>query len=369
MPVVLCYGDSNTHGTTPITRIGQIDRHPPGSRWPDVMAHALGPDTQVIAEGLPGRTTVHDDPVEGGCRNGIATLPAILHSHRPIDLLVVMLGTNDLKPRFSVTAFDIARSIERLCLAARAEGVVADLMIVAPVPVLETGVLAEAFAGAGTRQAGLAAHLSAVAGRIDAGFVDAAAHIAVSPVDGIHWDAASHKTFGAVMAEAVAARLSPPVPAPDTPLAPVTLDRTVPPAWADYNGHMNEAHFVSAFSAAADRLLLWAGMDAAAIAAGQSVFTVETHVRYLAEVQIGDRIRVTTRVLEGGTRKFHIWHELFVGETLCATGEQLLLHVDLTTRRPASPPPAMANWLARAARAHAALPLPEGLGRHVGQPR
>lgn len=163
------------------------------------------------------------------------------------------------------------------------------------------------------------------------------------------------------------ASLAPPPPDPAAPVIPVTLDRQVPVTWVDYNGHMNEARFVTAFSKAADRLLLWAGMDAAAIAAGHSVFTVETHVRYLSEVQIGDRIRVTTRVLEGGGRKFHIWHELWVAETLCATGEQLLLHVDLTTRRSALPPPAMADWLARAAMAHAALPLPEGLGRHVGQ--
>jgi acyl-CoA thioesterase FadM/lysophospholipase L1-like esterase len=367
MPVVLCYGDSNTHGTRPITRIGLLERHERSDRWPDVMAATLGPDVQVIAEGLPGRTTVHEDPVEGGCRNGIAVLPAILHSHRPIDLMVVMLGTNDLKPRFSVTAYEIARSVERLCLAARAEGVVADLMIVAPVPVIEVGTLDDAFAGAEARQAGLAEHLAAVADRIGAGFLDAGAHATVSRIDGVHWDAAAHQALGAAMASAVAARLSPPVADPDAPTAPVTLDQQVPAAWADYNGHMNEAHFVTACSKAADRLLLWAGMDAAAIAAGQSVFTVETHIRYLSEVQIGDRLRVTTRVLQGGGRKFHIWHELFVGDTLCATGEQLLLHVDLSTRRSTLPPPAMAQWLTRAAAAHATLPLPEGLGRHVGQ--
>lgn len=367
MPVVLCYGDSNTHGTRPITRIGHLDRHDRADRWPDVMAAALGADVQVIAEGLPGRTTVHDDPVEGGARNGIAVLPAILHSHRPIDLMVVMLGTNDLKPRFSVTAWEIARSVERLCLAARAEGVVADLMILAPVPVIEVGTLDDAFAGAEARQDGLARHLADVADRIGAGFLDAGAFASVSPVDGVHWDAAAHHALGAAMARAVAARLSPPAADPDASEAPVTLEQTVPAAWADYNGHMNEAHFVTAFSRAADRLLLWAGMDAAAIAAGQSVFTVETHVRYLSEVQIGDRIRVTTRVLQGGGRKFHIWHELFVGDTLCATGEQLLLHVDLSTRRSTEPRPAMARWLSRAAAAHAGLPLPEGLGRHVAQ--
>ncbi|MDG3040626.1 thioesterase family protein [Roseicyclus marinus] len=178
------------------------------------------------------------------------------------------------------------------------------------------------------------------------------------------------KDRGAALAAPIIAHqaaLSPAPADPDARVIPVTLDRQVPVTWVDYNGHMNEARFVTAFSEAADRLLLWAGMDAAAIAAGHSVFTVETHVRYLSEVQIGDRIQVTTRVLAGGGRKFHIWHELWVGDTLCATGEQLLLHVDLETRRSALPPPAMADWLARAAANHAALPTPEGLGRHVGQ--
>ncbi len=207
MPVVLCYGDSNTHGSVPLTQPGRFDRHPRGARWPDVMAEALGPETQVIAEGLPGRTTVHDDPVEGGCRNGIAVLPAVLHSHRPIDLLVVMLGTNDLKPRFSVTAHDIARSVERICLAARAEGVVADVMILAPVPVTEAGILADVFAGASLRQTGLAQNLCATADRIGAGFVDAGMHVTVSPVDGVHWTPEAHRRFGKVMAKAVAARL------------------------------------------------------------------------------------------------------------------------------------------------------------------
>jgi lysophospholipase L1-like esterase len=73
----------------------------------------------VISEGLPGRTTVHDDLVEGGKRSGLEVLPAILPSHAPLDLMLLMLGTNDLKPRFSVTAAEIARSIERLVVEAR----------------------------------------------------------------------------------------------------------------------------------------------------------------------------------------------------------------------------------------------------------
>jgi lysophospholipase L1-like esterase len=207
MAVILCYGDSNTHGTIPLTQVGKFERHGPGDRWPDVMAAGLGAGHTVITEGLPGRTTVHDDIIEGGMRNGFTVLPAILHSHRPIDLMVLMLGTNDLKNRFSVTAFEIARSLERLIVTTRAEIEVEDILLVAPVPVKEAGVQANAFAGAEARQAGLAEHIAAAAERQGCGYLDAGQHVAVSEVDGIHWDIDAHHNFGAVMAQAVAARL------------------------------------------------------------------------------------------------------------------------------------------------------------------
>ncbi|WP_258092301.1 SGNH/GDSL hydrolase family protein [Salipiger pentaromativorans] len=202
MSVILCYGDSNTHGTMPMRVAGLSERHPRAQRWPEVMARALGPDHQVISEGLPGRTTVHDDPVEGGVRSGIKVLPAILHSHKPIDLAILMLGTNDLKPRFSVTAYEIARSVERLLLAIRAEGVTRGEMIVCPPPLRETGTLRDVFAGAEARQAGFETHLRAVAARHGCDFVAAGAHVAVSAGDGVHWEAAGHEAFGAIMAEA-----------------------------------------------------------------------------------------------------------------------------------------------------------------------
>ncbi|MCK0151184.1 SGNH/GDSL hydrolase family protein [Marivita sp. S6314] len=208
MRTILCYGDSNTHGTKPLTELGQFARYDPDDRWPDVMARALGPQHGVISEGLPGRTTVHDDPVEGGMRNGLTVLPAILHSHTPIDLMVLMLGTNDLKHRFSVTAFEIVRSVERLVMATKAEGVVEDILIVAPAPVREAGVLADVFVGAEQRQTGLTEHLLAAAERQGCGFAAAGQSVAVSPVDGVHWEAAAHQAFGAVMARTIKERLA-----------------------------------------------------------------------------------------------------------------------------------------------------------------
>lgn len=219
MTTVLIYGDSNSHGTMPMAAPGLSDRHKPEDRWPDAMG-ALLPGVTVIAEGLPGRTTVHDDPVEGGARSGAAVLPAVLHSHKPIDLLVILLGTNDLKPRFATSAWEIARGVERLVTMARAEATCAAEMIVAPAPVRECGTLAEVFAGAESRQEGLAGHLRAVADRLGCGFVDAGAHVAVSPRDGVHWDAAAHRSFARVMAGAVGAALGRPVAGLRRPVVP-----------------------------------------------------------------------------------------------------------------------------------------------------
>lgn len=171
------------------------------------MASRLGPQWEVIAEGLPGRTTVHDDPVEGAHRNGLRILPAILESHRPIDLLILMLGTNDLKPRFSVTAFDIAASVARLMAVVRASGVVGDAIVVAPPPVRERGCLAAMFEGAEVRGVGLAGRLGDVVHEAGYGFVDAGAHIETDLVDGVHLGRDAHRVLGGVMAEAVKERM------------------------------------------------------------------------------------------------------------------------------------------------------------------
>lgn len=173
--------------------------------------------------------------------------------------------------------------------------------------------------------------------------------------------------IGAILAE-FEVQIAPRAPTLDpTPLR--TLARQVPPDWVDYNGHMNEARYLTAFSDATDRLLLWAGMDAACIAEGHSVFTVETHIRHLGEVDIRDRIEVRSQVLEAAGKRLHLWHELIRGGDCAATGEQLLLHVDLRIRRPALPRADVGEWLAKVAQSHADLPAPDGLGRWVGAPR
>src|SRR6188768_466661 len=100
---VVCYGDSNTHGADPITH----GRFPRDVRWPGVLASELGDAAAVIEEGLNGRTTLWDDPFMD-FRNGKPYLLPCLRSHQPVDVLVLMLGTNDLKTIFGRAAHEIA---------------------------------------------------------------------------------------------------------------------------------------------------------------------------------------------------------------------------------------------------------------------
>ena len=153
-----------------------------------------------MVEGLPGRTTVHDDPVEGEHRNGLRTLRAIIESHRPLDLLILLLGTNDTKQRFALGPQDIALGVARLIREAQETGHVAQVLVICPPPVRERGDLAEIFTGAEARCEGLSEHMARFAGENIAAFMDAGTVIKVDPVDGVHWSADSHDALGRAVA-------------------------------------------------------------------------------------------------------------------------------------------------------------------------
>jgi carnitine 3-dehydrogenase len=108
------------------------------------------------------------------------------------------------------------------------------------------------------------------------------------------------------------------------------------------------------------------GCDADYIASGGSYFTAETHIRHIDEVTAGTRIRVDTQCLLGEGKKMHLFHKMFDGARLLATGEHMLIHVSLDTRKASAPAPAIAAKLGAIAAAHALLPRPEGAGRAVG---
>ncbi len=168
MTTIVVFGDSNSYGTPAMAGLDAWGRFAPGERWPGVMLAGLvdhdrlGPDIVLIEECLPGRTTVHDDPIEGRHKNGLAALPVVLESHRPIDVVIVMLGTNDLKARFAVTPEDIARSVEVLVKAVRASqagpgGTAPKVLVIVPPVIVETGCLAGVFRGGAAKSARLGA--------------------------------------------------------------------------------------------------------------------------------------------------------------------------------------------------------------------
>lgn len=146
-----------------------------------------------------------------------------------------------------------------------------------------------------------------------------------------------------------------------------TVSRAIPLDWTDYNGHMNEARYLQAFGDATDQLMTMIGCDADYIASGGSYFTAETHIRHLDEVHAGTKIRIDTQVIVGAGKKLHLFHCMFAGDRLLATGEHMLIHVSLETRKASEPDDRVAIPLAKLAMAHADLPLPEGAGAAVGK--
>ena len=166
------------------------------------------------------------------------------------------------------------------------------------------------------------------------------------------------------------AALAKAAPEPDWTQPLPTFQVRVPAHWLDYNGYMTESRYLEAFAFGTDGFMRMVGIDADAIAAGHSLFTAETHIRHLGEVSRDEDIRIETQVISAQGRKVHLFHRMLHGDgRLLATGEHLLIHMDLHARASAEPPPPIRARIDRVARAHAGLPTPDGLGRHVGQPK
>lgn len=149
---------------------------------------------------------------------------------------------------------------------------------------------------------------------------------------------------------------------------PITVSRQVPQSWTDYNGHMNEAHYLEASSQASDAFMQIIGADAAYIKSGKSYFTAESHICYLAEVKEGEHISITTQVLLGEGKKLHLFHRILNSKNeITATCETFLLHMDLNNRTTSLPSEEVAEKLERYSIAHSSMPVPSSAGRSVGQ--
>jgi lysophospholipase L1-like esterase len=203
MRTLLCFGDSNTWGYDPTT-VG--DRFPREVRWPGRLAHLLGEEWEVIAEGLNGRTATVDSPVAEG-RNGLTYLLPCLESHAPVDLVVIYLGTNDAGDRYGLPPQTIANAVGRLVQVVRKSesgpGAGApDVLVVCPPPFGPLDPDGD-FANAGEKSRKLARHYRAMCDELGCELLDLDGIAAYSDLDGIHLDADGHAAVAAAVEERV----------------------------------------------------------------------------------------------------------------------------------------------------------------------
>lgn len=206
MKTVLCYGDSLTWG---YDAAGE-GRHAFEDRWPSVLQAELGGAARVIAEGLNGRTTAFDDRLADCDRNGTRTLPAILATHTPIDLIILLLGTNDMKSFISGRAIDATRGMEQLVGIVRSlvypmAAAAPRILLVSPPPIRETTnfSFAAVFEGSIAESRKLAPYYAALAAEANCGFFDAGSVAETTPLDGIHLDAENTRSIGVALAPKV----------------------------------------------------------------------------------------------------------------------------------------------------------------------
>ena len=208
---ILCFGDSNTFGycTDPSDSADGGYRFSEEERWTCLLQKALGDSVLVTEDGLPGRTTVFEDPVNEGM-SGLSAIYGLLKSHEAIDLLVIMLGTNDTKQRLSANTAAIARGMYRLvrkamdtdCWGSHSPNV----LIVSPAPMekaVETGIFAEEMGpGAAEKCEKMGAYFSQVASALGVHFLDAAG-CELNSLDHMHLTRKGHRQLAEKLIPAV----------------------------------------------------------------------------------------------------------------------------------------------------------------------
>lgn len=203
MKTVLCYGDSNTYGFNPVNGL----RYPKDVRWTGRLQEMLGEDYIVVEEGCNGRTTVFEDPAEGW-KKGLDYLRPCLNTHKPVDIVILMLGTNDLKELFNANAKEVAKGAEELVKVIQSftvekQGFAPEVILVSP-PEIEEGVCQSAFSASfGLRAVQesqkLAGYYREVADRNACLFLNAAQHIRPSSADCLHLGPDGHATLAVTL--------------------------------------------------------------------------------------------------------------------------------------------------------------------------
>ena len=205
---ILCYGDSMAWGIIPGTRL----RHAYEKRWPGILQRLLGPGIRVIEECLNGRTTAWNDPFRPA-RNGKDSLLPLLHSHSPIDLVILALGTNDLQNMYGVSAFESALgagALVDIIQACRSEPmtVAPKVLLVSPPRIIQPcGSMEEKFRNAEEKSGDFSRWYKRIADERGCFFFDAADVMAPSLVDGVHLDELQHQQFASSIHRCVAGLL------------------------------------------------------------------------------------------------------------------------------------------------------------------
>lgn len=204
LKTILCFGDSNTHGYNP----NDGTRWPYSVRWTGILQKELGNDFHVIEEGLGGRTSVFDDPLEPG-RKGIRDIPMLIETHKPLDLVIIMLGTNDTKNWFSASPVAIAAGCGKVIEAFQdfryGESKKPEILLVSPIyigPETEKSGCAGFDISSHEKTLQLAPLYKAEAEKHGVSFFDAAT-VAEPGIDNVHLDIEGHKKFAIALSKAI----------------------------------------------------------------------------------------------------------------------------------------------------------------------
>lgn len=206
MKRILCFGDSNTWGYIPLS---ELERFPEDVRWTGILQAELGEGYRVIEEAQNGRTTVFDDPYETICKNGAKHLPVVLESHKPLDLVVIMLGTNDLKTHLGQTAHTIAGGAGVLVQQVLSSEAGPNLgapkaLLISPAEVANAQCpFGHKFDNTHQTSMGFAEAYLEIAETLDVPFLNAAEHVTVPDTDCIHFDKEGHSKLGRAVAKTV----------------------------------------------------------------------------------------------------------------------------------------------------------------------
>ncbi len=154
-----------------------------------------------------------------------------------------------------------------------------------------------------------------------------------------------------------------PIPAPF-----ISTIKDIKPEWIDYNGHLNMAYYNVLFDTGVDEAYATLGFGPDyAKDRSHTTYTAEFHIRYVRELHLGDKVRISTQLIDHNDKSFHLYQEIrHVDGWLAATGEALALHIDMSGPRVARFPDDIARKIAAMQDAHASLPRPNKIGRGIG---